>query len=96
MGLDIRLPIGLMFLILGVMLTIFGVVGDKAMYARSLGININLWWGIVMAIFGLVMLLLGRRGTSAMRSAQVSAEGRLIEEIEHETGKERERRPPAH
>ena len=96
MGLDIRLPIGLMFSILGVMLIIFGVVGDKAMYARSLGINVNLWWGIVMFIFGLVMLLLGRRGTAAMRSAEVSAEGRLIEEIEHETGEERERRPPAH
>lgn len=30
MGLDIRLPIGLMFSILGVMLTGFGLVGDKA------------------------------------------------------------------
>ena len=96
MGLDIRLPIGLMFAILGAILTVFGLVGDKAMYARSLGININLGWGIVMLIFGLVMFLLGRRGTAAMRSAQVSAEGRLIEEIEHETGEERERRPRTH
>jgi hypothetical protein len=96
MGLDIRLPIGLMFAILGALLTVYGLVGDKAMYARSLGVNINLSWGIVMLIFGLVMLFLGRRGTSAMRSAEVSAEGRLIEELEHESGKEHDRRPPAH
>jgi hypothetical protein len=96
MGLDIRLPIGLMFAILGAILIVFGLVGDKAMYARSLGINVNLSWGIVMFIFGVVMLVLGRRGTSAMRSAEQSAEGRLIEEIEHETGEERERRPRTH
>jgi hypothetical protein len=97
MGLDIRLPIGLMFSILGALLTVYGLVGDKAMYDRhSLGVNINLSWGIVMFIFGVVMLILGRRGTAAMRSAQRSAEGRLVEELEHETGKERERRPPSH
>jgi hypothetical protein len=96
MGLDIRLPIGLMFAILGALLTIFGLVSDKSIYARSLGDNINFSWGIVTFIFGLVMLYFGRRGTAAMRSAQVSAEGRLIEELEHETGEEREPRPPAH
>jgi hypothetical protein len=97
MGLDIRLPMGLMFAILGALLTIYGLVGDKAMYSRSLGINVNLQWGIIMFIFGVVMLILGRRGMSAMRSAEHSAEGRLIEEIEHSTGEERERRrPPAH
>jgi len=61
MGLDIRLPIGLMFTILGLLLTGYGLVGDKEIYARALGININLWWGIVMLVFGLVMLFLGRR-----------------------------------
>src|SRR2546423_3488490 len=91
MGLDIRLPIGLMFAILGAILTVFGLVGDKAMYGRSLGININLGWGIVMLVFGVVMFILGRRGTAAMRSAEQSAEGRLIEEIEHATGEEREK-----
>ena len=62
MGLDIRLPIGLMFSLIGVLLTLFGLFGDKAIYQRSLAINVNLWWGIVMLIFGLVMLGLGRRG----------------------------------
>jgi hypothetical protein len=62
MGLDIRLPIGLMFTILGLLLAGYGLVGDKEIYARSLGLNINLWWGLVMLIFGLLMLFLGRRG----------------------------------
>lgn len=42
MGLDVRLPIGALFTILGVVLAFFGVVSDKALYERSLGININL------------------------------------------------------
>ena len=62
MGLDIRLPIGLMFSILGLLLAGFGLVGDKTIYQRALNINVNLWWGIVMLVFGIVMLLLGRRG----------------------------------
>lgn len=62
MGLDIRLPIGLMFTILGLLLFVFGLVGDTAIYQRALGININLWWGIVMLVFGISMTLLGLRG----------------------------------
>jgi len=92
MGLDVRLPIGLMFAIFGVLLALYGVItGGSEMYARhSLGINVNLWWGVVMLAFGVLMLWLGRRGTSAMHPAETSPEGRLIEEIEHRTGAERE------
>lgn len=61
MNLDLRLPIGLMFAIFGALLTVFGLVADKAIYARSLGINVNLWWGLVLLAFGLVMLGLARR-----------------------------------
>jgi hypothetical protein len=56
MKLDLRLPIGLMFSIIGVLLTVFGLISDEAIYARSLGINVNLWWGLVLLVFGLVML----------------------------------------
>jgi hypothetical protein len=56
MKLDIRLPIGLMFSILGLMLVVYGLMSDPAIYARSLGINVNLWWGLVSLAFGLVML----------------------------------------
>ena len=59
MGLDIKIPIGLMFGILGVILTILGFVtnGDAEMYERSLGHNINLWSGLFMIVFGAFMLL---------------------------------------
>jgi hypothetical protein len=56
MKLDLRLPIGLMFSIFGVMLVAYGLMSDAAIYARSLGINVNLWWGVVLLAFGLVML----------------------------------------
>lgn len=61
MSLDLRLPIGLMFSIFGVMLVIFGLVSDPAIYTRSLGINVNLWWGLALIVFGVVMLVLARR-----------------------------------
>ena len=63
MGLDIRLPIGLLFSIFGLLLIGYGAVGDKSIYARSLDVNINLWWGLIMLVFGLVMFVLGKRGT---------------------------------
>jgi hypothetical protein len=68
MGLDIRLPIGLMFTIFGILLVVFGLVGDPTIYQRSLGINVNFWWGLVMLVFGLLMLLLGRRGARSSSS----------------------------
>jgi hypothetical protein len=75
MGLDIRIPIGLMFSILGLLLTAFGIVGDKTIYRRALGINVNLWWGIVMLGFGLLMLLLGRRATRARENDSEQDQG---------------------
>jgi hypothetical protein len=63
MGLDIRLPIGGLFSILGVLLVGYGLVSDSGIYVRSLGININLWWGGALLVFGAVMLVLGRRGS---------------------------------
>ena len=62
MNLDLRLPIGLMFSVFGVLLIVFGLTSDVAIYERSLGINVNLWWGLVLLVFGLVMLALTRMG----------------------------------
>jgi hypothetical protein len=63
-GFDIRLPIGGLFTVLGVILSIYGLVSDKSLYQRSLGINVNLEWGLVTLAFGIVMVLLGRRSIS--------------------------------
>ena len=61
MKLDVRWPIGGMFSIVGALLVIYGVVSDPAIYEKSLGINVNLWWGLVLLVFGLVMLALAYR-----------------------------------
>jgi hypothetical protein len=59
--LDIRIPIGLMFSIFGIILIVFGLLSDPAIYQRhSLGLNINLAWGGVMLVFGGIFLLLAR------------------------------------
>ncbi len=59
MGLDIKIPIGLMFAVFGILLTIYGIttMGDE-MYDISIGKNINLISGIGMLIFGGFMLLI--------------------------------------
>ena len=61
MNFDLRLPLGLMFTLFGLMLTGYGLTSDKAMYEKSLGININLGWGLVMLVFGVIMLVLALR-----------------------------------
>jgi hypothetical protein len=63
MNLDLRIPMGLMFTFTGAIMTAWGIKtnGDAALYARSLGINANLWWGIVLLVFGLTMYILGQR-----------------------------------
>ena len=62
MNLDLRIPMGLMFTLVGIILTAFGIAtrGNLDLYARSLGINVNMWWGIVLMIFGQIMFQLGR------------------------------------
>ncbi len=62
MNFDLRLPIGILFSLFGAILVAYGLMtnGD-AMYAKSLGDNINLWWGLVLVAFGGFMLFLATR-----------------------------------
>ena len=62
MGLDIRIPLGLMFLVTGALMALYGLfTRGSAIYEKSLNMNINLIWGGLMLVFGLVMYMLGRR-----------------------------------
>jgi hypothetical protein len=71
MDLDVRLPIGLMFSLFGLLLAGFGLVSDPEIYAaHSLGINVNLDWGLVLLAFGATMLLVALR--ARRRSAATS------------------------
>ncbi len=67
MGLDIRWPIGLMFSIVGLLLTGYGIFSHAEVYQRSLGINIDLIWGLLLLVFGGLMLALARMGASKAR-----------------------------
>ena len=61
MNLDLRIPMGLLFTIVGAIMTVFGLfTRGSVIYERSASININLVWGLVMLVFGLTMFLLGR------------------------------------
>lgn len=62
MNFDLRLPIGILFSLIGLVLGIEGLITrGSSGYDRSLGININLWWGCVLILFGAVMLFLSRK-----------------------------------
>jgi hypothetical protein len=71
---DIRKPIGLLFTILGVLLTGVGLFGDAdARTAKNIGdavININFWWGLVLLAFGLIMLALAFRAKKSPPDAK--------------------------
>jgi hypothetical protein len=60
MQLDIRLPIGALFLVIGVLLLLEGIFGAVPAQAAPYGMNIDLAWGGVLAVFGAAMLLLRR------------------------------------
>ncbi len=91
-GLDIRLPIGGLFVVLGLLIGGYGLVttGNTALYARSLSVNVNLWWGLVMLVFGVLLLLAAARGRriASARPATETPEGRTIEARERQAGLE--------
>lgn len=63
MNFDLRLPIGILFSLFGLILTGFGIfTRGSEIYTKSLGHNINIEWGIVLLVFGAVMLVLAKRG----------------------------------
>jgi hypothetical protein len=65
MGLDVRLPVGLMFATMGALLVGYGVLGDPTIYARSLDLNVNVIWGGVLLATGAIFLFLAARGRTA-------------------------------
>lgn len=68
---DTRISIGMLFTLIGTILAAYGVATrDQAdVYAKSLGINANLWWGLVLLVFGILTLTLGRRGQRKLEKA---------------------------
>lgn len=66
MNFDLRLPIGILFTLFGLILTGYGLMTQGSdIYSKSLGHNINISWGIVQLVFGGIMLLLAIRARKA-------------------------------
>ena len=73
MGLDIRIPIGSLFVLLGALLAGYGLLSNPAIYQRSLGLDVNLWWGGALLIFGLAMLAIAWRAAARARAGGKAA-----------------------
>jgi membrane protein implicated in regulation of membrane protease activity len=93
MSFDIRLPIGGLFTVLGLIIGGYGLAtaSNPAHYESSQGVNINLWWGLVMLLFGVLLLAAAGRSRRAA-TARESAAGAATEEREKRLGLERERK----
>lgn len=91
-ALDLRYPIGGLFVVLGVILAGYGVANGAPAPSPLLPApsNINLEWGIVMLVTGIGFLLLAARAgrSAAMRPAETTPKGRATEAREHRTGLE--------
>lgn len=78
MNVDLRIPMGMMFTLIGAVLMAFGLStkDNPEIYARSLGMNVNLWCGVVLLVFGLLMVILGRRGQMKIEAAREKGKDR--------------------
>lgn len=57
MNFDLRFPIGVLFILIGLTMAIYGVLTfGSEIYTKSLGINVNVWWGGALIVFGGGML----------------------------------------
>ena len=78
--LDVRLPIGLLFLAVGILLAGYGYACPPAelltLFNNAVHINLNVIWGIFMTLFGLMMFSLAKLDKA------LAAEKQLVEHQE--------------
>jgi hypothetical protein len=68
--LDIRYPVGGLFLVLAALLVPYGLFGQRGTTAPEP--NIDLWWGLVMLVFGVLLLSLAHAARLRTRRAQLT------------------------
>jgi len=56
LDLDIRLPIALLFVLVGSLLIGYGMLGSAPTGIFEPSFNVNVAWGAVMALFGTILL----------------------------------------
>jgi membrane-bound ClpP family serine protease len=76
--LDLRIPMGSMFTLMGMILTVFGMItrGKETVYASSLGINANLFYGPALLIFGFLLLLPARMEQKKLEAASAQLQAK--------------------
>ncbi len=75
--LDIRWPIGLLFLVLGALIAVYGAVAPQHTHVEgNINVNLNLVWGVVMVFFGLLMTWGARR--AGRRDAVAAGKERAV------------------
>ena len=52
MAMDLRIPVALMFILLGAILALYGLLAPNDIAPVDLGIRVNLLWGALMCVFG--------------------------------------------
>lgn len=72
MKVDVRIPMGMMFTLMAAVLMAFGLStkSNPEIYARSLGMNVNLWCGVALLVFGVAMVIFGRRGQTKIEAGR--------------------------
>jgi membrane-bound ClpP family serine protease len=55
--LDLKMPLGGLITLYGLVLAVYGLLTGSETYAKSLGLNINLLWGVLMLVLGGAFLL---------------------------------------
>jgi drug/metabolite transporter (DMT)-like permease len=60
-SLDLRKPTGVLFVLLGALLTAYGISGVSIPPEAGPDLNLNLIWGCIMLFGGLCFLALARR-----------------------------------
>ncbi|HEY1805322.1 MAG TPA: hypothetical protein VGG45_12685 [Terracidiphilus sp.] len=72
---DPRISMGMLFTLIGTILTGFGLStrADADVYAKSMGIDANLWWGLVLLVFGIIVLTMGRRAQARLEKTNPAA-----------------------
>lgn len=64
MGLDVRLPLGLLFLVIGALLACYGLfTNGSSQYDKSMAVNLNLIWGAILMLLGSLAAWFGRKSS---------------------------------
>jgi hypothetical protein len=84
---DLRLIIGAMFTLYGLLLTVVGIFDGDAELAKAGGIRINLWIGLGMLLLGVLFLLWARWRPLQLTDRSAAARATTAGPDDAETGR---------